>query len=580
MPTPDLLLVPRPQLLTLHGDGPPADAELHAERDESLRAEGYALDLTVDGATLRYRDENGLRYGTAIFGQIRAQSHDHLPGLRIEDWPDFPVRGFMLDISRDRVPTRATLERLVGLMALVRINQFQLYTEHTFAYRDHAAVWRDASPITPDDVHWLDGICREVGIELVPNQNCFGHMNRWLSHDAYRDRAEQPEGFELIPGIVLPASVLAPTPDNAEFALGLFSELLPNFTSRRVNVGCDETFELGLGRSSEAVARDGREAVYFEHLRRLLDPLLDRGYAVQFYADVVRRAPHLVEQIPDGAVALAWTYEAPRPGDEPLHVSPALAEHLAKLGIDPSDHDGFAANVAPLADHGQDFWVVPGTSSWNSLVGRIDNAKANLIDAAEVGRARGASGYVITDWGDNGHLQPPSVSFGPLVFGGAVSWSLAANHALDLDAVLDRYVFEDAQGVLGGALDALGRVWRGTGRRAFNASPLQAALLPHQGHLATGKPDPAKVHDVIDQIDTAVGAIERSAPACVDGDLVRHELVTAARLARLGAQQLIGTFKPADLEAVIDDQRTAWLARSRPGGLRDSLAHLETTIAR
>jgi hypothetical protein len=56
--------------------------------------------------------------------------------------------------------------------------------------------------------------------------------------------------------------------------------------------------------------------------------------------------------------------------------------------------------------------------------------------------------------------------------------------------------------------------------------------------------------------------------------------VTASRLARLGAQQLIGAFKPADLEAVIDDQRTAWLARSRPGGLRESLAHLETTIGR
>ena len=113
--------------------------------------------------------------------------------------------------------------------------------------------------------------------------------------------------------------------------------------------------------------------------------------------------------------------------------------------------------MAPLVDHGQDFWVVPGTSSWNSLVGRIDNAIPNLLDAAEVGRARGAGGYLITDWGDNGHLQPPSVSFGPLVFGGAVSWSLDANRELDLNAVLDRYVFDDASGALSGALDSLGR---------------------------------------------------------------------------------------------------------------------------
>lgn len=576
---PDLVLLPRPQRLTVHGPGPTSDIPLVPQRDELLRSEGYELDLTPEAATLRYRDEDGLRYGTATFEQIRSQSGGQLPGLRIEDWPDFPVRGFMLDISRDRVPTRATLERLVELLALARLNQLQLYTEHTFAYRDHEAVWRDASPITPEDVHWLDDLCRSRGIELVPNQNCFGHMNRWLAHDAYRGRAEAPDGFELIPGVVLPASVLAPTPENASFVLDLFAELLPNFTSRRVNIGCDETFELGHGQSRDAVASQGREAVYVEHLRRIVDPLLERGYAVQFWADVIRKAPDLVGTVPEGAVALAWTYEAPSDGESALRVPPALAEHLATLGIDPSDHAGFAANVAPLADHGQDFWVVPGTSSWNSLVGRIDNATANLIDAAEVGRARGATGYLITDWGDNGHLQPPSVSFGPLVFGGAVSWSLDANRELDLNAVLDRYVFDDASGAISGALDSLGRLWRRTGRRTFNASPLQAALLPHQAHMGSGRPDPVKVASVIDAIDDALAVIEGARPGCADGDLVRHELSTAARLARLGAQRLVDEFEPAELVALIDDQRAAWLARSRPGGLSDSLGQLQAAVA-
>ncbi len=577
---PDLVLLPRPQRLAVHGAGPPATVELQSQRDESLRSEAYELDLTPEGASLRYRDEGGRRYGTATFEQIRSQSGDQLPGLRIEDWPDFPVRGFMLDISRDRVPTRPTLERLVDLLALARLNQLQLYMEHTFAYRDHGAVWKDASPLTPDDVRWLDELCRTRGIELVPNQNSFGHMGRWLAHAAYRDRAEAPDGFELIPGVTLPASVLAPTPDNAAFVLDLFAELLPNFMSRRVNIGCDETFELGQGRSRDLVAARGREAVYVEHLRRIVDPLIERGSAVQFWADVLRKAPEHIAEIPDGAVALAWTYEAPRDGGSALQVPPALAEHLANLGIDPSDHAGFESNVAPLADHGQDFWVVPGTSSCNSLVGRIDTAVPNRLDAAAVGRARGASGYLITDWGDNGHLQPPSVSFGPLVFGGAVSWALDANRDLDLGPVLDRYVFDDASGNVSGALDVLGRLWRRTGRRTFNASPLQAALLPQQAHMGSGRPDPAKVAAVIADIDDALAAIDGARPGCIDGALVRHELTTAARLARLGAQRMVDAFDPADLDAVIDEQRTAWLARAQPGGLRDSLAHLEAAAAR
>ncbi len=185
--------------------------------------------------------------------QLRAQCGTRLPGVLIEDSPDFPVRGYMLDISRDRVPTRQTLDRLIGLMSIARINHFELYTEHTFAYPGHEEVWRDASPITPDDVAWLDGRCREAGIELVPNQNCFAHMARWLKHKTYRGRAETPGGFTLAPGLTLPPSTLAPTPDNAAFALSLLDDLLPNFAARRVNIGCDETFELGKGISADEV---------------------------------------------------------------------------------------------------------------------------------------------------------------------------------------------------------------------------------------------------------------------------------------------------------------------------------------
>src|SRR5205085_841863 len=106
----------------------------------------------------------------------------HLPELRINDSPDFAVRGIMLDISRDKVPTMPTLFALVDLFAELKINQLQLYTEHTFAYANHPDVWRDASPMTPDEIKTLDAYCRTKFIELVPNQNSFGHMERWLKH--------------------------------------------------------------------------------------------------------------------------------------------------------------------------------------------------------------------------------------------------------------------------------------------------------------------------------------------------------------------------------------------------------------
>lgn len=88
----------------------------------------------------------------------------------------------MLDISRDKVPTLETTFALVDRLASWKINQFQLYTEHTFAYRHHEEVWAKASPFTGDDILALDAYCHERYIELVPNQNSFGHLHRWFEH--------------------------------------------------------------------------------------------------------------------------------------------------------------------------------------------------------------------------------------------------------------------------------------------------------------------------------------------------------------------------------------------------------------
>ena len=102
----------------------------------------------------------------------------------------------MLDISRCKVPTMDTLRGLVRLLARLRYNQLQLYTEHTFAFRDHETVWREASPLTAKEVQEIDQLCIENGIELVPNFNSFGHFERWLRHEPYKHLAECPEGFE------------------------------------------------------------------------------------------------------------------------------------------------------------------------------------------------------------------------------------------------------------------------------------------------------------------------------------------------------------------------------------------------
>jgi len=145
------------------------------------------------------------------------------------------VRGFMLDVSRTRVPTQAELLALVRALGRLRVNQLQLYVEHTFAFRGHEDAWKDASPLTPAEIRELDDACAALGIELVPNLNTFGHMERWLRHPRYRAMAECPEGwihpltgqFKEFPG------TLRPDQGSLDFVAGLLDDTLPNFRSRR-----------------------------------------------------------------------------------------------------------------------------------------------------------------------------------------------------------------------------------------------------------------------------------------------------------------------------------------------------------
>ena len=552
--------------------------------DPSLRAQGYELVTDNDGIRLLHADDAGRRYGEQTIEQLRAPDGS-LPHVHIRDWPDIATRAYMLDVSRDRVPTRATLARLVEVLDRCRLNQLQLYIEHTFAYAGHEDVWRDASPVTADDLRWLDERCAEVGIELVANQNCFGHLAPWLARPAHRDRAECPDGVELMPGVRLDPAVLAPTPDNADFVVGLVREQLDAVRSRTVNVGCDETFELGRGVSKARADEIGVAAVYLEHLRRIVEPLLADGLSVQFWGDVLRTHPDELAKLPAGDLTpLVWTYDAP---DAPVpEIPPSVQALLDTMGVD-ARAAAFATHVAPFAEAGTPFWVAPGTSSWNSLVGRLENARGNLLDAATAAGTTGATGFVVTDWGDGGHHQPPAVSLAPIAYAGAVAWCAATNATVDLAGAVDRCLVGDATGTIGAVLESIGGVCTQTGMVALNGSPLVATLFPHQSILRSGRADPDAVLGVLATLDRATADLAAAQPTTVDATTIVEELSVATCLARHAAERMaihVGALpadparQRAELAEHIERYRAVWLERSRPGGLDRSAGHLERVL--
>jgi hypothetical protein len=122
----------------------------------STKLEAYELIISSNRISISSQGEAGLFYGVQTLLQIfrlaqpalsEQTSCPHIPALIIRDAPEIPRRGVMLDISRDKVPTLETLFHLVDLLSSLKYNELQLYIEHTFAYRGHEEVWKNASPI-------------------------------------------------------------------------------------------------------------------------------------------------------------------------------------------------------------------------------------------------------------------------------------------------------------------------------------------------------------------------------------------------------------------------------------------------
>ena len=132
-----LNLLPRPRSLkvlrgffTLPKSQPLAAIKVIRTDAAPKPAEGYALTISQSGIEISFHDSGGLRAASATLRQLFREYGTKLPCLKIRDWPDFPRRGVMLDISRGRVPKLETLLDLAEKLSDFKINELQLYTEH------------------------------------------------------------------------------------------------------------------------------------------------------------------------------------------------------------------------------------------------------------------------------------------------------------------------------------------------------------------------------------------------------------------------------------------------------------------
>ena len=389
---------------------PKAAADLLFLPDGRLPAEGYRLAIAETGITIAYADYQGAVWAlSSLLAFIR---EDNLNYSQMTGQPRLSLRGYLLDISRDKLPTMASLREIIDAMMLLKLNHLELYGE---GFSQRLPSFPDLpydEALSMAEFEDLQAYARIRGIDLVPNINTFGHMTKWLALPKYSHLAESPSGFSL-EGYPFPPSTLDPLQaESQELAKQIIADFLEVSRSPYFHVNGDEPFELGQGKSKAACASEGRGNIYLRHVGPLLEFLVERGIRPLLWGDVLRTHPEVIGELPPSTIIVDWGY----------------------------DRDYDFSRLAKAVAGRRKLILAPGTSSWNSFTSRFKDMKASIDNALRTAFDTQALGMLLTDWGDFSHPQPLVISYPALVYFANMCWSGAANLD-DVAAWTDRHLF-------------------------------------------------------------------------------------------------------------------------------------------
>jgi len=371
---------------------------IYITKDKSLKAQAYKLTIKKEEVIIAGGSKKGILYGIQTLRQIITQEGAVLPFLKIEDYPDVENRGFYHDAARGRIPTLEYLKKFADKLSYYKINQLQLYIEHSFLFEDFSEVWRDDTPLTASEIIELDQYCSDLNIDLIPSIASFGHLYKVLSTKSYEHLCEledaSEEEFSFL-SRMQHHTIDASNPESLKFIKKMISEFMPLFSSDYFNICSDETFDLGKGRSKELAAEIGTQQMYIDFLNELAEFLLANNKTPMFWGDIISKFPERINDLPAESICLNWGY------------APEQREHETKV----------------LAEAGATQYLCPGVGGWNQLINLIESSYKNITLMCDYAQKYDAIGILNTDWGDFGHINHPEFSITGMIYGAAFSWN-------------------------------------------------------------------------------------------------------------------------------------------------------------
>jgi hypothetical protein len=273
--------------------------------------------VTVVGASPR-----GVFNGVQTLRQLlhngaggKVQGTVALPPCEIWDYPDLRLRGWhFVAPLRHELPFA---EKLLDWLALMKFNTLVIEVDDRFPYERHPDI---AHPQAMTKEQWRRFLAkaRQLGFEVIPQVQTFGHFGYVLNKPAYRHLSEQSEPhprwgfFAYCPS----------NPETYRLVFDLFDEVLEIFQPKWFHIGHDEITFVPIG-VCERCKATGKTAwqLLADDIRRLYEHLKAKGVErVAMWCDQLHPdrtggyAPYFThfaaDLIPKDIVQFCWHYDA------------------------------------------------------------------------------------------------------------------------------------------------------------------------------------------------------------------------------------------------------------------------------
>lgn len=295
-----------------------------------------------------------------------------------EDAPVFEELSYMLDCSRNAVPTVDTVKKLIRRMALMGFNALQLYMEDVYQLEGYPYFGYMRGRYTKEELKEIDRYAALFGVEVIPCIQTLAHLNAIFHWDVFAPVHDTED------------ILLTDAEETYTLIRAMISTCAEVFTSRKIHIGMDEAEMLGKGRHEALYGHEERTSILLRHLNRVAEICREFGFRPKMWSDMFTKS---LAALPEEQ----WpAHEQEIRSRIPAQVQLVYWDYYSR------QKEKYDYNLRLHQRLSQDICFAGGAWKWSGFAPLLDHSMLVSRMALESCIAHGVKAVMLTAWGDNG----------------------------------------------------------------------------------------------------------------------------------------------------------------------------------